>query len=615
MTTAGNQGQNVYPFPDNYPVTCFPQPVPAPSVDPDDAGTLIQVQYSWEWQQVLLAAVDQLLNPATWQGDHDDIILALNRATDLKDMLQIQVGDVQAPFWDEESGDDADDTALAIDQSWYGSWDGETFTETLAYVFLTNFLSSLVSPAAAVKFLTIPRTFRVAIKKNPHGANLLLFLDGGLYAVVNGYSIVDQVVEVIVKALPTTGFRAFDDEPLELMIVNAGTHDPDATPDANGNYTVGVLRSRLQASDVTPANMRYNPETDTVQTTPDGGTTWNDAPGQDPRSAPSFRLPARSGDNPRCDSAANMVAWVKAFMDEMIADLEGIGTAGLIISTALNAWSLLFEPIAIIDLIASVATTVGELGGSVLDAAFDSTTYDQLLCIFNCDAAGDGQIDDAAFAQVQSDIADKLNTTAAIAMALILGAQGAVGLSNAGAQGSATGDCSDCDCDCPPDLDWCEDLVSPLVNNDGGFVASSEGIWSGYGQYLWAGLPEGGNWNPTQCANRGSVESATLLDASRTLPSGHYTYLRVDWAVTFGTFTTDIREMDFKLDGSAVISSTTDEGTVTMHEVDIDVTGTPTLRMQAVLDYINPDIGHSGCTGFCRVVRITVGGVGTKPTF
>jgi hypothetical protein len=446
----GIPGQNIYPNPDNFPISSFPQPVPAPDGEPDDAGTLITVQYSWHWQPVLLGAVDQLLNPYTWQGNHDEILNAIDRAVLLKTILQIDVGDVQAPFWDEESGDDADDLATVADQTWYGSWDGETFTETLAYVFLTNFLSTLVSPAAAVKFLTIPRAFRVAIKQNPHGAKLLLFLDGGLYAVVNGYSIVDQVVEVIVKALPSGAFRAEDDSPLELLIVNSGEHDPDATPDENGNYTVGVLRSRLQASDVTPANIRYNPDTDTVQMSPDGGTTWNDATGSDPRRAPAFRLPARTGVDRRCDAAANMVAWIHNFMDEVIADLTGIGTAGLVLSTALNAWSLLFEPTAIIELIATSAEFIGGLGSTVLGAAFDSTAYDQMLCIFFCASDVDGQISPDGFLSVQSQIAAQLNTTAAIVMALILGAQGEVGLSNAGAIGTETGDCSAC-----TDCGWC----------------------------------------------------------------------------------------------------------------------------------------------------------------
>lgn len=119
MTVAGNQGQNVYPNPDNYPASSFPQPVPAPTVEADDAGTLLLVNYSWEWQQVLLAAVTQLKNPATWQGSHDEILTAIDRATDLQFLLQAPIEQtIGTPFWDD--AEDVDDEAPRDDQVWYG---------------------------------------------------------------------------------------------------------------------------------------------------------------------------------------------------------------------------------------------------------------------------------------------------------------------------------------------------------------------------------------------------------------------------------------------------------------------------------------------------------------
>jgi len=421
---------------------------PTPDAAADNDGYLLFLLPSGnDWVGELLGAADALTKPWNFYESGD---LLPEEAADLWAQIIAQApynlrdATVNAPFWDEESGDDADDTASEIDQTWYGRWEGETFTESLAYVFLTNFLSGLVSPLAAVRFLTIPRAFRVAIKKNPHGAKLLLFLDGGLYAVINGYSIVDQVVEVIVKALPSEGFLAEDVSPLELMIVNSGEHDEAATPDENGDYPAIVVRSRLRESDVIPANMRYNPETDTVQTTPDGGETWNDAEGSDPRRAPSFRRPPRTGTDRRCDAAANMVAWVHSFMDDIIAALTGVGTAGTILSVALNWWSFLFEPVAIIDLIAEVTATIGGLGSSLLSTSFDEETYGLLLCIFLCGCDEDGQVSADGLAVIQSQVAAQLNTTAAIVMGLILGAQGEVGLSNAGAIGSEVGDCGDC---------------------------------------------------------------------------------------------------------------------------------------------------------------------------
>lgn len=186
MTTVGNQGQNVYPAPDNYPASSFPQPVPVPTVDPDDAGTLLTVQYSWEWQQVLLAAVDQLLNPATWQGEHDDIILAMDRAAGLKDLLQIPVTpastEAETPLWDDAA--DVDDSMPADSQIWYGMVadvtappSGLTFLDDLGIWVLTGLVALTATPAAAIAFRTFAPKFVLAFKGDDVGEQIRVVID------------------------------------------------------------------------------------------------------------------------------------------------------------------------------------------------------------------------------------------------------------------------------------------------------------------------------------------------------------------------------------------------------------------------------------------------------
>lgn len=197
MTTAGNQGQNVYPAPVNYPASSFPQPVPAPDVDPDDAGTLITVQYSWEWQQTLLAAVDQLLNPATWQGDHDAIILALERATNLKDLLQTPVAsdlEKQPPYWDETKPEEAgNEDPPETGEPWY---------DAPAYTIVTAFLSTIISPPAAVTFVTTIRKLRLFFIYGQHGALTDILVDGDTVATVDTYAPTETlgVIDVIIPA-------------------------------------------------------------------------------------------------------------------------------------------------------------------------------------------------------------------------------------------------------------------------------------------------------------------------------------------------------------------------------------------------------------------------------
>lgn len=214
MTTAGNQGQNVYPSSENYPASSFPQPVPAPTVDPDDAGTLMNVQYSWEWQPVLLAAVDQLLNPATWQGDHDEIITALNRAANLKDMLQIPVLVAPTPFWDDEN--DVEDSEPADMQPWYGQVSnpeapaGELdFVESVALWFFTGIVAlatfEVGGLAPAIVFHTTVEKFIILQKRGDAAQTIRFLVDGEDAKFVNTapYSPGD-IIEVPIVT-PTTG--------------------------------------------------------------------------------------------------------------------------------------------------------------------------------------------------------------------------------------------------------------------------------------------------------------------------------------------------------------------------------------------------------------------------
>jgi len=83
----GDFAGNDYPNPDNFPFASFPQEVPPPASE-SDAGDLITVQYSQNWADVLSAAVDQLLQFSSWEGDDDQKRLAVMRANNLKSALR-----------------------------------------------------------------------------------------------------------------------------------------------------------------------------------------------------------------------------------------------------------------------------------------------------------------------------------------------------------------------------------------------------------------------------------------------------------------------------------------------------------------------------------------------
>jgi hypothetical protein len=377
---------------------------------------------------------------------------------------------VDAPFWDEDSGDDADDTATPDDQTWYGTWDGETFLETVSYVFLTSFLSTLVSPDAAIKFLTIPRAFRVLIRQNPHGANLLLFLDGGLFKVINGYSPFDKIAEFLISSPGT-----------ELMLVHAGTHDEAATPDGNGNYVVDVVRQRLDAHDVTPVSQRVNPSTMVWQTSPDNGTIWNDNSAADPRTNPAYLLPHLTPySGLKCDGAARMTAQLKDTLDIFIASGDA--------AQSITGWlALLVFPLGVVgwllDALIALADLLIDNGQAAIEAAFTDTVWESIECSFYCGVDSNGRISkdhlDAAYEEI------KANHTGLIATVIdeLRFFFGDVPMSNAVVVRDETGDCSGCN-----SCDWCTTMNA--VNG-----------WEGVESLKWvsntgtAASYDGSKWN------------------------------------------------------------------------------------------------------------------------
>lgn len=243
----GNQGQNIYPDPDNYPASSFPQPVPAPLVDPDDAGTLITVQYSWEWREVLLAAVDQLINPATWQGDSDEIKLALNRATNLKDLLANPGYSDLAPYWDSETGSDLDGAPSEDDGSpWYYHIYEPSFTfqENLENWFIGAFVAQIAGIDQALVFLTAARKFRLQFQADPYGGILDIILNSDLYGSVDTYAPTPTIISYNVIAPDDLLATLDEDDKIELVVRSTGDANPLATPTADG-YMMSIVRKRL----------------------------------------------------------------------------------------------------------------------------------------------------------------------------------------------------------------------------------------------------------------------------------------------------------------------------------------------------------------------------------
>lgn len=475
---------------------------------------------------------------------------------------------VTAPFWDDEDGDDADDEASEDDQPWYGFWDGETFIESLSYIIVTAFLATIVGETGAVQFVTPLRQFRITLRTGPHGATVRLLMDSNLFQLIDLFTATEEVKTVTVISPGST-----------LMLVHSGEHNPSATPDENGNYTVDIIKSRLSESDVTPPDVRYVEEADEVQFSPDGGTTWYPMPSLDPRHSTVFLFP-ELGTDVRCDAAANMVKWIRDFID-LVTELLGAGATALAVA---NAAIPLYELITggtltLLALLTELGAALFGIGDTALLAAFDEDTYAALLCCFYCHISANGQVSAGQLVGIEAQVTTDLNTTAGIVVNAILFMQGEVGLSNAGAIGSETGDCSECECA------WCYDLT--LTEESLGFEAQDVPPWGVEG--AWSD-----GWIAVSLHDVPDNLYQTVMHIYGALPEANYTKITVNLSITLGELDPDIHFLKLTINGGGSGSEVVESfavgevpltwlGNKTGSDIDIRVEGNSAFGTIAVI--------------------------------
>jgi len=425
-----------YNRPFAHPTSSFNEPVLPPSVEPDE-GEQVQVCFAVGWLPYVLGALSQLLLQSTWQGDPADVLLAQGRATNLLGLFANPVcatSEIEAPFWDDTSGDDSDDEESEEEQPWYGIWDGETFVESLSYWAVTAFLATGISEGAAIEFISPLRTFRLTLRKNPHGAKLLVFMDSNIFQLIDLFGSTDEVVTVPIASPGST-----------LMLVHSGEHNEDATPDENGNYVVDVIRGRLAESDVTDVSVRYSGTPPVFQMTNDNGMTWVDSPAADPRYNPrSFFPPLTPYTGIECDVATRMSAQLKDSINAMCAAGDAAQAVTAILEIILLPTGLLGD---LLSLLFIIADWIIDEGQATILAAFTDAVYDDIACILRCFIESDGSITqdnlDAAWEQVKIAHSGTVATVVDEIRFLFTDAV----FSNAGVKRTETGDCSACD-DC-----------------------------------------------------------------------------------------------------------------------------------------------------------------------
>jgi hypothetical protein len=214
--------QNAYPNQGNFPEVSFPDELIPPDVDPDEGETIL-VAYSPEWSKVLAATCDQMLQFTSWQGTHDEKILAVNRAIILKILLQtpfiVPERDYPAPYWDDET--DVDDELPVDEQDWYGqvedanaAADEMSFSQNAVIWLLTGFVALVASPtlpgavAAAITFRTLATRFVLAFNRGDLREQFRVIIDAEDYGNVDTDGMAEgDIVELTVDGLETADFH------------------------------------------------------------------------------------------------------------------------------------------------------------------------------------------------------------------------------------------------------------------------------------------------------------------------------------------------------------------------------------------------------------------------
>jgi len=204
---------------------------------------------------------------------------------------------------------------------------------------------------------------------------------------------------------------------------------------------IQIIRKLLTPDEISNPNQRYNADCDCVQTSYDGGVTWTDTPGADPRHFPGFLFPPVTADDPRCLAAGNMTDRIKFLLDTIITSSTIFAAATAVINVVLV---ILPGAGILIDLVLAIAEALFDIGLATVNAALTSDIYDQLSCIIYIEIDDAGQCSADAYATIRSRVDSEIGGTAAIAIDYALDQLGEVGLSNAGTTGESTRDCSGC---------------------------------------------------------------------------------------------------------------------------------------------------------------------------
>lgn len=228
-----------------------------------------------------------------------------------------------------------------------------------------------------------------------------------------------------------------------------------------------IVRRKLDENTVYPTNIRYNPDTDHVQSLVNGD--WVDNPAADPRNQTTY--PPRITGDSKCDAAQSVTDAIKNQIDSTITAVGNASTAVTIAGLILGLFTFgLFE--IFISIALTLAHGMIDAGESALNAALDEDAYDLLKCILYCHFNSSGRLEDGGLAGVIGDINDQIGGLGAVVLSSLVALAGEGGINNLASLGTSTGDCSTCSCavPCSNADNWSYGTVLSTTIESGGYI-------------------------------------------------------------------------------------------------------------------------------------------------
>lgn len=203
-----------------------------------------------------------------------------------------------------------------------------------------------------------------------------------------------------------------------------------------------IIRKQLKPSDVYPDDIRYDQDSDTVQSLING--TWTNNPHVDPRLQTT--LPPRLTSNPSCDAAESIMQAFKGQVEGVLTAISGSQTAFTIAGIILSL--LAFGPFGVfISLALLLAHVMLDAGTASIEAALTDPVYHQFMCILECHMDGStGRLKAGSLSEINSQIDSDIGGLGAVILKSMTSLAGEGGMNNLASLGSSTGDCSDCGC-------------------------------------------------------------------------------------------------------------------------------------------------------------------------